>query len=112
MPIQTWIRILPGCCRLLVVLSSLSLLAAPACADVAATEFSEQYVKLRGFGTLGLARASKEDVQFVRDLSQPQGVANHWTGKTDSLLGIQANIGLSRQTEIVLQGISRGLSLG
>ena len=67
---------------------------------------------MRGFGTLGVARTSKENLEFVRDLSQPYGASNHWTGKIDSLLGLQANFKLSQDTEIVLQGISRYHSNG
>ena len=62
---------------------------------------------LQGFGTLGVTRTNDDNAQFVRDLSQPKGAGKSWTGKVDSLLGLQANIHFSPQTEGVLQAVSR-----
>ena len=45
-------------------------------------------LSVRGFGTLGLARTNTDAVGFVRDLYQPDGATNRWTGKVDSLLGL------------------------
>jgi hypothetical protein len=67
-----------------------------------ATRFS-----IQGFGTLGLARTNNDSAEFARDLSQPDGAGTTWTGKVDSLLGIQANLQVSPQTEGVLQLVSR-----
>ena len=64
-------------------------------------------VSLHGFGTLGLTRTDNDNAEFVRDLSQPNGARNSWTAKIDSLVGIQANIDVSPQTEAVVQVVSR-----
>ncbi len=68
---------------------------------------SNSSISLKGFGTLGIARSDNDTVQFVRDLSSPDGLSRNWSGKLDSLLGLQANIQLSEQTEGVLQVVSR-----
>jgi len=60
-----------------------------------------------GFGTLGAVRTTDDHVQFVRDLSQPDGAGTQWNGQVDSLLGIQANIHFSPQTEGVVQAVTR-----
>jgi len=60
-----------------------------------------------GFGTLGAVRTTDDHVQFVRDLSQPDGAGAQWNGRVDSLLGIQANIHFSPQTEGVVQAVTR-----
>ena len=62
---------------------------------------------LHGFGTLGLTRTNDDNAKFVRDLSQPNGAGKSWTPKVDSLLGLQANVHLSPQTEGVVQVVSR-----
>ncbi|MCL2635031.1 MAG: hypothetical protein FWD50_00150 [Betaproteobacteria bacterium] len=60
-----------------------------------------------GFGTLGMARTSTNDVEFVRDLSQPRGARKRWTGNVDSVLGLQANWRIHSEFEAVVQGVSR-----
>jgi hypothetical protein len=62
---------------------------------------------LQGFGTLGMTRGNDKNAQFVRDLSQPNGADTDWTAKVDSVLGLQANVQFSPQTEGVLQVVSR-----
>jgi len=62
---------------------------------------------LHGFGTLGLTRTNDDNAEFVRDLSQPNGAGKSWTSKVDSLLGLQANVHFSPQTEGVVQVVSR-----
>lgn len=62
---------------------------------------------LRGFGTLGMARSSRDGVEYVRDLSQPDGLTRHWSGKIDSVLGVQANLALGPDSEGVVQVVSR-----
>ncbi len=64
-------------------------------------------IELRGFGTVGATRTSSSQVSFVRDLSQPDGAVNRWTGNVDSLLGAQVNIPLAPQLEGVVQAVSR-----
>lgn len=75
----------------------------PAQADEDASTFS-----LRGFGTLGLARSSAGDAEFVRDLSQPVGIKNgRWSGRIDSILGLQANWRTTAELELIGQIVSR-----
>lgn len=62
---------------------------------------------LRGFGTLGATRSNSRNAEFVRDLSQPRGVVDHWSARSDSLLGLQANYAVNRQLELVVQAVSR-----
>ncbi len=68
---------------------------------------SESKVQLRGFGTLGIARSSSDQAEFVRDLSQPRGISNHWSGRIDSVLGAQANWQAAAEFELVGQVVSR-----
>jgi hypothetical protein len=78
-------------------------------ASVAGPDIPETHTgfTLQGFGTLGMTRTNDDNAQFVRDLSQPQGAGKSWSGKVDSLFGLQANIHFSPQTEGVLQVVSR-----
>lgn len=62
---------------------------------------------LRGFGTLGMARTTDDQVEFVRDLSQPGGVGTRWSPKIDSVVGLQANFALRDGLEAVAQVVSR-----
>lgn len=63
---------------------------------------------LHGFGTVGVARSSSGDAEFVRDLSQPQGIKDgQWSGRIDSVLGIQANWQATAELEFVGQVLSR-----
>jgi hypothetical protein len=62
---------------------------------------------LQGFGTLGMTRTNDDNAQFVRDLSQPKGAGKSWAASVDSLLGVQANLQFTPQTEAVVQAVSR-----
>lgn len=68
---------------------------------------AESSFTLRGFGTLGVARSSSDQMEFVRDLSQPRGISNHWSGRIDSVIGLQANWQATRELELVGQVVSR-----
>lgn len=107
--LPTLSRIQPGCCRLaarwLFLVAGLGM-ALPTLAD-SASPFSVQ-----GFGTLGAARTTTSDVEFVRDLSQPDGISQHWSPKVDSVLGVQAAWRVSPEFETVVQAISRYGSAG
>ncbi len=83
-----------------VVLACLGLAVLPAAAD-------DSPLELRGFGTLGLARSSSNQADYLRDLSQPDGSRGQWSSNLDSLLGFQANYRLSRRVETVVQIDSR-----
>jgi hypothetical protein len=76
-------------------------------ADENAVKAVDSSVSWHGFGTLGLTRTDNDNAEFVRDLSQPSGAGKSWTAKIDSLLGIQANIDFSPNTEAVVQVVSR-----
>lgn len=68
----------------------------------------ESSLSLRGFGTLGLARSSSDHAEFVRDLSQPVGIrGGQWSGRIDSILGLQANWQATPEIELVGQVVSR-----
>lgn len=77
------------------------LLSPPALAE------AEPAFAVRGFGTLGMARTTSEEVEFVRDISQPRGARTKWDGRTDSVLGLQANWRIAPTLEAVVQGVSR-----
>jgi len=62
---------------------------------------------IKGFGTIGIARSDTDKAEYVRDLSQPNGLGRHWSGKIDSILGLQANLRLNARTEAVAQGVAR-----
>lgn len=62
---------------------------------------------LRGFGTLGALRTTTNDVEFVRDLSQPEGAKRRWDGRVDSVLGLQASRRVAKGLEAVVQATSR-----
>jgi hypothetical protein len=76
-------------------------------ADENAVKAVDSSVSWHGFGTLGLTRTDNDNAEFIRDLTQPTGAGKSWTAKIDSLLGIQANIDFSPQTEAVVQVVSR-----
>ena len=61
---------------------------------------------LQGFGTLGLARTTSDEVEYVRDLSQPSGIRRDWDGRLDSVLGLQATWQISPQLSAVVQGMA------
>jgi len=99
-PSQLWQQV---CASALVFLSLTGL----ACAQEDAVTPGWPNVSWHGFGTLGLTRTDTDSAQFVRDLSQPNGAGTQWTSKTDSLLGLQANVQFSPSTEGVVQVVTR-----
>ena len=68
---------------------------------------NESALNLRGFGTLGIARSTSDQAEVVRDLSQPRGISNQWSGRIDSVLGVQANWQATPEVELVGQVVSR-----
>jgi len=68
---------------------------------------SESAFSLHGFGTLGLARSTDDSAEFVRDLSQRNGLTENWSFETDSVLGLQANLHFNPEFEGVVQAASR-----
>lgn len=67
----------------------------------------EQAFSLQGFGTLGVARTTTNDLEFVRDLSQPSGIKKAWDGRVDSVLGLQGAWHINKQLEAVVQSTIR-----
>ena len=90
--------------KLLRLLGLLTLIGTgfPACAD----SVLPAGLTLNGFGTLGFARSTNSNAEFVRDLSQPAGVTDSYSARIDSLLGLQANYSINEQFEAAVQGIS------
>lgn len=86
---------------------SLCLLGSFCHAETTALALDNDAFMLKGFGTLGLARSDTDTAEYVRDLSQPQGLTKNWSPKIDSVLGVQANLKLGAQIEGVVQLISR-----
>lgn len=87
--------------RTLLALFAVQLLLPSAFAD------NGQAFTLQGFGTLGVARTTTHDVEFVRDLSQPRGISDSWSAQNDSVIGLQGNWHISSQLEAVVQAMSR-----
>lgn len=61
---------------------------------------------LSGFGTLGAARSSNPDAELLRDVSQPDGAGRQWSAKIDSIVGLQGNLHLRPDLELVAQVVS------
>jgi hypothetical protein len=62
---------------------------------------------VQGFGTLGATRTTSDEVDFVRDLSQPRGAGKDWDARVDSVFGVQAHWQISRKLEVTGQVVSR-----
>jgi hypothetical protein len=97
-----------SCLLLLGLVATLSLAQASR-ADTASTDapVTESSFSLNGFGTLGMARSSSDQAEFVRDLSQPHGITNDWSSRIDSVLGVQANWQITPEHELVGQAVTR-----
>lgn len=89
--------------RAILACAAAQLIALPVMAEPeSASAFS-----LQGFGTLGMARTTTNDEEFVRDLSQPRGIRKEWSGLIDSVIGLQGAWRVNPQLEAVLQATSR-----
>ena len=71
------------------------------------TDLAGNRLSVSAFGTLGVARSDNDRVQYVRDLSQREGLSKEWSAAVDSVIGAQANLKLGESTEAVVQAISR-----
>lgn len=78
----------------------------------AQTHLVDDRVTLSGFGTLGLIHNDQEEADFVRDVGQPKGAEQGWSARTDTRLGLQANLRLTDELDGVLQGMSQYHSSG
>lgn len=93
--------------RLLLAMSTILLGVSSAVAESEGEPAARSAFSLNGFGTLGAARSTTDEVGFVRDLTQPRGVGREWSAKLDSLLGVQANWRVTPQLEGVVQAVSK-----
>ncbi|MEI7457063.1 MAG: hypothetical protein WCK93_10115 [Nitrosomonadales bacterium] len=75
--------------------------------DNLAAVADDSKIKLNAFGTLGVARSTSDQAEFVRDLSQPNGVSTNWASKIDNILGVQASWQPSSEFEMFTQVVSR-----
>lgn len=89
------LKLLTVCCAFV------QLIGTPVLAD------QEQTFSLHGFGTLGMARTTSNDLEFVRDLSQPSGIKKNWDGRGDSVLGLQGGWHINKEFEAVVQATTR-----
>ena len=87
-----------GVFRRCVAACSLLLLPALSTASESPSAFS-----LQGFGTLGMARTTSDQLEFVRDLSQPSGIRKHWDGRSDSVFGLQGAWQIDPRLSAVVQ---------
>ena len=85
----------------------LALLAATSIARAQDNASVLDALSLRGFGTLGVARATNGQAEVARDLLQPRGISNHWSARSDSDFGVQANYSIGDTAEVVAQAVSR-----
>jgi len=103
LPIASWSQRVARFCRAgMLAAFGLALPAMPVLADDGQGVFS-----LQGFGTLGAARTNSDQVEFVRDISQPRGTTTKWDGRVDSVLGLQANWRVMPELEAVVQAVTR-----
>lgn len=52
---------------------------------------NDKCLSLSGFGRWGLARSDRDNLQFVGELSQLEGLGQHWSARIGLVLSIQAN---------------------
>ncbi len=81
-------------------LSAGGALAAASEADLEPGAFS-----LGGFGSLGLARSSNGNAEYLRSVTQPRGIRDEWTARNDSVLGVQTTIRLGESLKAVAQAV-------
>lgn len=91
-----------GAFRRLFAACGLLALSSLAVASEDASAFS-----LQGFGTIGMARTTSDQLEFVRDLSQPSGIKKHWDGRSDSVFGLQGAWRIDPQLSAVVQATAK-----
>lgn len=84
-----------------------ALLMASAALSLPALGGNDDAFTVSGFGTLGAVRTSSDEVEFVRDISQPRGARSEWNARIDSVFGLQANWRMTPEFSAVVQGVSR-----
>lgn len=73
----------------------------------AASALESPLYRFSGFATLGAVYNDSDEVDFVRDLSQPSGPRGEWSTLPDTILGGQVNIQPHEHWEAVFQLVSR-----
>ncbi|MDO9105737.1 MAG: hypothetical protein Q7U57_12355 [Methylovulum sp.] len=69
---------------------------------------NESALALHYFGTAGLVHNTTGPADFIRDLSQRDGVnGGQWSVTLDTVVGVQASYAVNEQLDIVAQGVSR-----
>lgn len=63
--------------------------------------------RFNAFGTLGAVYNESDDIDFVRDLSQPSGPRGEWSTLPDTILGAQISARPAAYWDAVLQAVSR-----
>lgn len=74
---------------------------------VQAVELANGRLSLNGFGTLGMAKSTDSNAEFIRDISQKRGSAGEWDADIDSRFGLQLGARLTDSLDAVVQGVSR-----
>jgi predicted porin len=92
---------------ILLLVTALGTVSAAGAAEQTEDISASGRLSLQGFGTLGIARSDKDGAQYVRDLSQPDGLTTSWSGKIDSMIGLQASYRINDELDGVVQAISR-----
>ena len=54
-----------------------------------------------------MARTTSDEVEFVRDLSQPSGIKKHWDGRSDSVLGLQGAWLINSRLSAIVQATTK-----
>lgn len=87
------------------VLSPLALIFACAVSEAWADDMTNglSWLRLSGFGTLGLVHDNREGLRAQRDFGQPDTFTGHWSWKMDSILGLQLNAALTDQLDAAIQ---------
>lgn len=85
-----------------VFMLALAVNAAPA----AATGVDADPLSFHAFGTLGIARTSNDQADFIRDRSQPNGSNGNPSARNDSIVGVQVNYRPDERFDVVVQGVS------
>lgn len=67
----------------------------------------ENAFSVHGFGSLGAVRSNTDQVEFVRDISQPRGARREWDARPDSIFGLQTNWRVTPGLEVVAQAVSK-----
>jgi len=86
---------------------ALAVCATLSLADIAVASENDSGFSLHGFGTLGMARTTSDELEFVRDLSQPSGIKKHWDGRSDSVFGLQGAWQVTPQLSAVVQATAK-----